>query len=184
MRTSDGKTGWTDSRQLLKQEGLDALKQLAAKAAKAPAFGSAFVYEPLNVHIVPNRLSPSFVQVQPNERMDVISYELLERTPYVFPEILPPPPKVEPRPAKKKSETTIPPPDPPDPPALPPNWMELSRSAQLEEERPEATASEPAKPPPPVREAWSLIRLKDGRCGLGLDPPADDGNPRRRRAIL
>ena len=101
VRTPDGKTGWTDSRQLLKEDGLEALKQLAARAAKAPSFGQAMVYDPLNVHIQPNRQSPSFVQVQPNARVDVLSYELLDRTPYAYPEIIPPPPKVE-RPKKKE----------------------------------------------------------------------------------
>lgn len=166
VRAPDGKTGWTDSRQLLKEEGIESLKRLAELAAKAPSFGTAMVYEPLNVHLQPNRQSPSFLQIHPNERVDVVDYELLERTPYVFPEILPPPPKVQPAPKKKKRDSNrVPPPEPPDPPALPPNWMELSRSAELEEEPP---ATEAVHHAAPVMEAWSLIRTKDGHAGWAL----------------
>lgn len=168
VRAPDGKAGWTDSRQLLKEEGIDALRNLAKLAAKAPSFGEAMVYEPLNVHIQPNRHAPSFIQVQPNTRVDIVDYQLLERRPYEYPEILPPPPKVEPQSKRKKKrpEGAIPPPEPPDPPALPPNWMELSRSAQLEEQS--EPAPESPKTPAPVLEGWSLIRTRDGHAGWAL----------------
>ncbi len=162
IRTERGNEGWVDGRQLLPAEEMEALRRLAQRAAESPSQGAATVLDPLNVHTAPYRQAPSFRKIQPEERVDVIAYERVARKPYA------PPPLLKQNrgaaagkaAARKKKRAPEPLAKPPAP-GLPPDWLELSRTA-----RPEEKAPEPA-PAVPVDE-WALVRCKDGSAGWVL----------------
>jgi hypothetical protein len=183
VRTTTGAMGWTDSRQLLSTAQMDDLRELAESAAKLPSQGTATVYEPLNIHTEPNRASPSFAQIPETASVQVVGHRL---APKVAP-LAAAPMATAPKPVIKKKEKKadpkrLPPPPMPAPPPLPPNWLELSRSAiprpGAEEEFAKESAGEvarqqakekddPAEKPIPL-EDWNLVRLKDGRTGWVL----------------
>ncbi len=180
VRTSSGAMGWTDSRQLLSTAQMDELKTLAREAASLPSQGSATVYEPLNVHTEPSRVSPSFAQIAENTPVDVVGHRLAPKVAPTAGPVVPPPPKPTPKKRVKPREPKgVPPPPMPAAPALPPNWLELSRAAKPEPGKEEQFAREfepprekekeepPAEKPIPM-EDWSLVRLKDGRSGWVL----------------
>lgn len=162
IRTERGREGWVDGRQLLSSEEMEALRRLAQQAAESPAQGAATVLDPLNVHTAPYRQAPSFRQIQPDERVDVIAYERVARKPYAPPPLLrqsnpPAGGKAEARKKKPEAEPLAKPPMP----APPPDWLEMSRAARPEEKAPEAA------PAAPVDE-WALVRCKDGSAGWVL----------------
>lgn len=163
IRTERGREGWVDGRQLLAAQEMEALKRLAERAAKAPSQGAATVLDPLNVHTAPYRQAPSFRQIQPEERVEVIAYERVARKPYAPAPLLASKStagnaKVRPRTKQKvQAEPLMKPPVP----GLPPDWQELSRTARGEEEK-------PAQPPPVPTDEWALVRCKDGSAGWVL----------------
>src|SRR5689334_6680915 len=63
VRTEDGKTGWTEMRNLLNTEQIEALRRLAKTARELPSQGQATVYETLNMHTEPSRPSTNFYQI-------------------------------------------------------------------------------------------------------------------------
>ncbi len=89
VRTADGKQGWTEMRNLLNTEQIEALRQLAANAKKLPAQGQATVYEPLNIHTEPSRPSTSFYQIREGMKVDVVDQRLVVRNNN------PPPPAIQ-----------------------------------------------------------------------------------------
>lgn len=152
--------GWTEMRNLMGEEKMTELAQLAKEARKLPSMGEATVYEPLNVHTEPSRPSTSFYQLTEGVRVDVVGGRLAPRKTGQ-----PPMPfrieKQAPAPRKKRSSSKIPPVPRPAGPGLPANWIDLSKST-LPPEPPEP-------PPPPVpMEEWTLIRTKDKRAGWVL----------------
>jgi hypothetical protein len=180
VRAQNGAIGWTDSRQLLSTEEMDELKSLAEESAKLPSQGAATVYESLNVHTDASRTSPSFAQIVEKDMVDVVGHRLAPRhAPPRNTTLVPTPPPQPVRKKKKSPESKkIPPPPMPAPPPLPPNWLELSKSAKpapgAEEEFAREAAAEgrrdkedPVDKPVPM-EDWSLVRLKDGRTGWVL----------------
>jgi hypothetical protein len=175
VRTSKGAEGWTDMRQLLSSGQMGQLNRLADRARRLPSQGAASVYEALNVHTEPNRLSPSFYRVKERELVEVVAQELSPRVPFEPKSILLPHAPAKPAAARKaqpEPSGRVPPPPMPSPPKLPEDWRELSESAQPEPE-PDSPAPAPRKPEPeppkpvPVDD-WTLVRLNNGRAGWVL----------------
>ena len=75
VRNSQGAEGWTDMRQLLTPEQMAGLQRMADTVSKYPSHGAASVYELLNMHSEPNRVSPSFWQIPENAKVDVIGHQ-------------------------------------------------------------------------------------------------------------
>lgn len=163
IRTEHGREGWVDGRQLLSAQEMEALRRLARRAAGAPSQGAATVLEPLNMHTGPYRQAPSFRRIQPEERVDVIVYERVERKPYAPPPLLKQSSTTAQRKAAspKKQKAGDEPLAKPPAPALPDDWLEMSRPARLEEKAPDPG------PAAPVDE-WALVRSKDGAAGWVL----------------
>jgi hypothetical protein len=170
VRPRNGAEGWTDDRQLLAAADMQALRDLAAKAAKMPSQGVATAYSPLNIHSQPALASPSFLQLKPNEKVDVLRSVLFPRseararTP-----LIPPTPKKKKAPKKEreKKAAKYPPPPMPRPPAPPPDWLDLSRTDPPEQE--DTTPATPDKPaPPPKIDLWSLVRTPQNQAGWVL----------------
>ncbi len=174
VRTSSGAEGWLDGRMLLSTEDMEDLRDIADRSSKAPSQGKATVFDPLNVHTVANRQSPSFFQVTPGMHIDVIAHERSPRVPFQSHEFVKAPLKPEPpRKPKKMSEAKIPPPPAGPAPALPENWLELSgRGGDPEPDsgvlaEAQTKEAEEKKPVHPMDE-WALIRTQDGRAGWVL----------------
>lgn len=162
VRTKAKQIGWVDIRLLISAKQMDQLNELARRYKNAPSMGRATVFDVLNVHTDPNRFSPTFLQIQENEKFDVIGHRVVVRAPYHGEsiEIEDPNPKLNARRKKPRKEPAIPPPPPPPTPRLPENWLDLSRSTIADEKGKAA----PAKP----MDDLSLIRNKDGRVGWVL----------------
>jgi len=168
IRTPKGAEGWVDERLLLDAGAVKALEQLSKDTQKYPSQGKATTYDLLNVHTDPNRASPSYLQVQAGERVDVIGHKL---TPRVSPPRKPlviakakPPRKARDR--KKEKSSRVPPPPAPPAPKPPTDWVELSK------ERTPPADPEPAKkadePEPAAPDDWTLIRNASGQSGWVL----------------
>ena len=169
VRTDDGVVGWTELRNLLSPEQMDALRAQSKRAAKLPSQGEATVYEPLNIHTEPSRPSTSFYQITEGMKVDVVGHRLVQRSNAV------PPPSIQiakpappPRKKKRKAEPAVPPPPKPPAPGLPANWRDLSKS-NLPPPPPEPENTKRAAQPPKLPlEDWSLVRTKDGHAGWVL----------------
>jgi hypothetical protein len=169
VRTKSGVEGWTHERQLLSSVDMDALRELSEYAAKLPSQGKAFTFGPLNVHTQPSRQAPSFLQIQQNQRVDVLADVTVPRTDLERTPLIPPKPKhektVAKKPRKEPKYPPIPMPKPPDPPS---NWLDLSKSA-LEDEPPPPDAGDDAKDEVPTpTDLWSLVREPGGQTGWAL----------------
>ena len=177
IRTAKGSEGWVDGRQLLAPADLAQLRRLAERAARAPSQGRATVLDPLNVHTAPHRQAPSFRRLEPGKHADVIAYERVPRRPYEPRSLITARianggaqgagrQAAKRRGGKQPAEPLAPVPAPP----LPPNWLELSRTA-LPRQEPSA-AKQSAAPPgpasPPAIDEWALVRLPDGTAGWVL----------------
>ncbi len=169
VRSPQGAEGWTDMRQLLTPEQMAGLQRMAESVSQYPSHGAASVYEPLNMHSEPNRVSPSFWQVPENAKIDVIGHKLTPRVQAAPPAPAPPPKPVPQRRKTKErqSQTKLPPPPPPPAPKPPANWVALSVPKE-EAEEPEAPKPEPKPAGPIPMDDWSLIRTKDGKVGWVL----------------
>jgi hypothetical protein len=171
VRTDQGVEAWTDMRQLLTPDQMADLRRTAENLSQYPTQGAATVFEMLNVHIEPNRASPSFWQVPENGKVDVIGHKLTPR--YQAPQISAPSvtakaaPQRRRRQSQAQSPARIGPPPPPPAPKLPDNWIALSV--------PRAQTLAPAAPPPEQKPAaavpmddWSLVRAADSKVGWVL----------------
>jgi len=166
VRAPNGAEGWTDERQLLAASDMAALKDLAARAARMPSQGRAIADADLRVHIQPSAKSPSFLTVQANEKVDVLTHITRPRTDLPRAPLVPPPPKKQTVAPKKRSrkEPAIPPPPAPKPPPPPDNWLDLSKPDLPKEASPQgATPEEPI-----LSDDWSLVRALDGQSGWVL----------------
>jgi hypothetical protein len=165
VRTPSGAEGWTDERQLLAGSDMDALKELTARAAKLPSQGVATTYAPLNIHTQPVLSSPSYLQLKENEKFDVLTSVVLERSEAPRKSLLPPAAKkLKALPKKEKKAAKVPPPPMPKPPPLPPDWLELSKT-----DRDEVTADQrPPQKNAPKADGWTLVRTPAGQAGWAL----------------
>jgi hypothetical protein len=168
VRTPAGAEGWTDERHLLSTADMAALRELSERAAAMPVQGQATTYSELNVHTQPARQSPSFVQIGPQEKMDVLTHVATPRADAPRKPLIAPSPKKAKAPTKKpaRKEAVYPPPPMPKPPALPPDWIELSKTDQPDE-APPAEEDIDEKTPAPLDE-WSLVRTASGQSGWVL----------------
>lgn len=173
VRTPKGIEGWTDNRQLLTSGQMESLKALAEYGRKLPSQGEGIVNEALNIHIDPNRQSPSFAQIPEKGVVEVIGRKVTPRVPYVSPPLAPQ--VASSKPVKKNgkdkekgsSKGRLPAPPRPAPPPPPPNWLEISRRNPLPEEASEHKL--PSQAAPPVKyDEWNLVRTKDGKVGWAL----------------
>lgn len=161
VRTNAGAEGWTDARNLLTPEQMEDLQELAKHAAKLPSQGDGAVYDTLNMHAEPSRQSTSFYQITEGMRVEVVDHDLVEKARNPLPpatlNIQKP---VRPRARKAAKTSKIPPPPRGSAPALPPNWLDLSKTELTEEEK-RAEELERHRAPKPVMEDWNLVRTKD-----------------------
>ncbi len=157
VRTSKGIEGWTSDRDLLDPAQMARLKALAKESEGMPSQGVATTFSAINVHTEPSRQSPSFIQVEPNEKFDIIIRKVADRGPLPKRELVPARPKAV---AKKKEKASrVPPPPVPNAPAPPPDWMQLSKER--------ASAPDEDTPTGPTDD-WTLIRTQNGQSGWVL----------------
>ena len=169
VRTPAGAEGWTDERHLLSTADMAALRELSERAAAMPVQGQATTYSDLNVHTLPARQSPSFVQIGPKEKMDVLTHVATPRADAPRKPLIAHPPKKAKAAARKpaKKEAKYPPPPMPKPPGPPPDWLDLSRTDQPDEAAAPAEEDNDDTTAAPVDE-WSLIRSASGQSGWVL----------------
>ena len=172
VRSESGVEGWTDTRRLLTPEQMQDLNELSARAAKLPSMGKATVYDTLNMHAEPNRFGTSFYQITPGAKVDVLGHRATERPatpPPAVPIVKKPPAPV--KPVKPKKEPKVPALPKPPTPALPPNWMELSKTDLPDEPEPEPSPADKrrahAKPKVHIDD-WSFVRAQNGKAGWVL----------------
>ncbi|MGO9240366.1 MAG: hypothetical protein ACLQBJ_06110 [Bryobacteraceae bacterium] len=166
VRAGSGVEGWTDSRLLLSARARAEFLALQERAAKAPALGQATVLETLSAHTAPYRQAPAYYQIPPQQTVEVMAHQRVERVPWDPPPLLDEDafrPKIV---RKQKEPPRIPPPPPGPPPPVPDDWLLLSGYTQ--DHLPEEKPNEPP-PTPPVLDDWTLVRAADGRCGWVLD---------------
>ena len=168
VRSPQGVEGWTDLRQLLTPEQMANLQHMADGAAQYPSQGTASVFEILNMHTEPNRVSPSFWQVPENGKVEVLAHKLMPRTQAATPAAQPIPKKAPPRKKSKQRPAAArvgPPPMPPAP-KLPSDWLALS--VPKGEPPAEATKPDPKPSAPVPMDDWSLVRTQDHKAGWVL----------------
>jgi SH3-like domain-containing protein len=163
VRTAQGVEGWTSDRELLDTAQMERLRALGAETAGQPSQGVATTFSNLNVHAEPSRQSPSFIQVNEHEKVDVIAHKLSERTASAPKrELISPRPKPEVKTGGKggkEKASKVPLPPAPAPPAPPPDWLELSKQGD-----PQPAAEIPHGPV----DDWTLIRKENGQSGWVL----------------
>jgi len=168
VRTPAGAEGWTDERHLLSTADMAALKELSERAAAMPAQGQATTYSELNVHTLPARQSPSFVQVEEKEKVDVLTHVVTPRADAPRKPLIAPSPKKAKAASKKPAgkEALYPSPPMPKPPGLPPDWVNLSKTGDPGEAAPAGEEIEEKTPAP--TDEWSLVRTASGQSGWVL----------------
>jgi hypothetical protein len=180
VRTDSGEEGWLDSGQLLSPEQMAAFRE-ASKAAQALASqGAATVYEALNVHIDPNRLSPSFMKIPEGGTVVTLAHKAVTKTAGPVPAnplkiARPAPPARKQKKDKGANALSLKPPKPPAP-KVPEDWKELS-SERIAGEGPDPTSVAAGKQGVPAKEAeakanvledWTLVRTPDKQSGWVL----------------
>lgn len=169
VRTANDVEGWVDSLQLLDPQDMQTLQTLAQRAGELPGQGLATTFEVLNAHTAPNRHSPSFFQITPESRVEVITHQKAPRVDFEPPAFLADmanrakKAREERQKSRKKKVPLIPPPPRGPAPAVPRNWIAISGY-------PDGPPPPPVKPPPPpaVMDWWSLVKTKDGLTGWAL----------------
>jgi len=166
VRTAKGAEGWVDERLLLDAAAIAALRQMSVSTGKYPSQGKATTYDVLNVHTEPNRLSPSYMQIQPGEKVDVIGRELRSRVaPARKPLVIAAPKPPRRLKEKKKSKAArVPPPPAPEPPKLPSDWLALSKERAPAAEPVPVTKKED-EPEAVAPDDWTLVRNAQGQSG-------------------
>lgn len=183
VRTEQNAVGWVDASLLLSTEQMDEFKKNTAHALTLPSQGAATVYEALNVHIEPNRLSPSFTKIPEGGAVEVLAHKMAPKAVGAAPAnlALTRQQTATRRPKKEKTQKAnafrLPKPPAPKPPD---NWKDLSaEKLHINEEEPDEptkpggpadqkAAAKTAKKPVVLNEDWTLIRTKDKQCGWVL----------------
>ena len=168
VRTSDGKVGWTDSRQLLSPDDMKQLGDLSKQAEKLPSMGLATTFEALNMHGLPSRQSPGFMQLPEGAKVEVVEHKVTPRTETAPAPLLTPipKPKFQRRRGHGKEAHALPAPPAAQPPKPPVDWLEMSGVDSPGAPKRPVTPAEPPKPVP--MEDWYLVRTKDGKAGWVL----------------
>jgi len=179
VRTVSGKEGWLDGRVLVRAQEMDALKQIAKDFRDTVPMGQAKVYEILNIHTSPNRSSPSFEKLPPEELVDVLGHRVALRAPYQGPVQPAKPVRRKKKKAEKDEGPKVAPPPAPRPPGLPADWKEISRStAEIPDPKAPGrggsvknamllTKTRPVEVGPRYDD-WTLVRTKGGGIGWAL----------------
>src|SRR5215471_7390884 len=160
VRNAKGEEGWADGRLLLTPEEIARLQRFNQQARGFPAQGLATTYQVLNIHTEPSRFSPSFVQVKPGEKFDVLNHEAAPRRAPPRKPLVTAAPKAAP-PKKPAKAPKIPPPPTPPAPKPPEDWLALSKTNLPPEEEKEIKEAEPM-------DDWSLVRTAGGQSGWVL----------------
>ncbi len=169
VRTSRDEEGWTEMRNLLGPEQMEALEEQSKRAKSLPTQGEATVYTPLNIHTEPSRTSTSFYRLTEGVKVDVVGHQVVPRSnapqapPFQITKPTPPPRKKKP-----KKEPAVPPPPRPAAPAVPSNWRELSKTDLPEPPSDKLIAAKEKAEKPVPMEDWSFVRTKDGKGGWAL----------------
>ncbi len=171
VRTKGGAEGWVDSADLLRPQDMARIRHEHQEALNLPTEAIATAYENLNVHLDPSRASPAFAQIPEGAAVNVLARKLApkvrasERPVIIFER--PKPPTRHRRKEKRKPSNRPPMPRPPKPPA---NLTSLwGNPANIESEGITASnKSNQTAAPPPVMEAWNLVRMKDNQTGWVL----------------
>ena len=158
VRSADGKEGWTDERLLLTSDEIARLKHFNQQARNFQSQGVATTYDALNIHTEPSRFSPSFIQVKPGEKFDVIGHLVAPRKPTPRKPLVARSKPV--RLKKEEKKPKIPPPPAPPAPKPPPDWLEMSKT-NLPEDDDKLAEGEPT-------DDWSLVRTSTGQSGWVL----------------
>jgi hypothetical protein len=168
VRSSAGIQGWTDERNLMSVDRMQALKQLEDQVRRWPSQGEATTFDILNVHTEAQRFSPSFIQIKPGETFDIMAHQTSPRAEPVHRVLVKPQPRTDSGkkpPAKPKKMVLPPPPPAPKPPS---DWLELSQQRQAAPETvPLNKKPELVKDPVP-EDDWTLIRTSQGAAGWVL----------------
>jgi hypothetical protein len=140
------------------------------------------VFEALNIHIEPSRVSPAFARIPEGGSVTVLAHRLQPkasgpaRPPILVADRPEPLTRRQKRERQAKASSHVPP--PPPAPKPPPNWQELSseridgaestadKKAERDARATEKKAAELKKPV--VMEDWTLVRTKDKQCGWVL----------------
>lgn len=184
VRTDKGTEGWVDSSQLLSADQMDALKKRRAQESLLPAEATATAYEPLNIHIDPERPSPAFAQIPEGGAVTVLGHKLVPKLTGATRSqgIVISRPQTMSRKQKKEQKSAggsfkLPP--KPAPPKPPENWLALSAEridGGNDQDAPKAPAPINATPKaglkaelkPVVMDDWTLIRTKNNEIGWVL----------------
>ena len=178
IRTAQKAEGWADSSQLLTPEQMAQIRRDAEHALTLPYEGSATVFEALNIHLEPSRLSPAFARISETASVEVLAHRIDPKA--TGPAPLPVFKFDRPESAahrdrrEKKAKLAFRLPAAPPPPKAPDNWQELSRAkVNGAKTNPAAAPKQTAKVQEApktkvVLEDWSLVRTKDKQCGWVL----------------
>ncbi|MEZ5399561.1 MAG: hypothetical protein R2729_07810 [Bryobacteraceae bacterium] len=82
VRAADGSEGWTDGRQLISAKTMAAVRAAHEQGKTLPSQGRIVAFDLVNVHIAPNRLSPSFHQLTEDAPAELIERKVTARVPY------------------------------------------------------------------------------------------------------
>jgi hypothetical protein len=165
VRTLKGVEGWVDATQLLTADKWAQLQHDSEAALRLPSEGASGVYEPLNVHIDPNRQSPAFAKIPDGGSVEVLAHKLQPKLsgPLKLPAFnlqrLQPIRKSDRK--NKETKSTFPFPKVP-PPKAPTQAIETDDDNEDAKNQPQT----PAKPV--VMEDWTLVRTKDHKVGWVL----------------
>lgn len=171
VRTAGGIEGWTDESNLMSVTQMAALQQLEERARRLSSQGVATTFDSLNVHTEPQRFAPSFVQIQKDEKFDIVGHQISPRAEASRRVLVKPPSKPESRDRKKggraeRKKGPLPPaPAPPKPPA---DWEELSRSRDAKTAGEHGGDEENSSGEPIPADDWTLIRTQKGTAGWVL----------------
>jgi hypothetical protein len=168
VRSATGIQGWTDERNLMSVDRMEALRKLEDQVRRWPSQGAATTFDVLNVHTEAQRFSPSFIQIKPGETFDIMAHQISPRAEPVHRVLVKPQPRPDSgkKPSAKPKKMVLPP--APPPPKPPPDWVELS---EQREPAPETVPldKKPAPEKDPVPEDdWTLIRTSQGAAGWVL----------------
>jgi hypothetical protein len=140
-----------------------------ADALNLPPEAVATAYENLNVHLDPSRASPAFAQVPEGGTVTVLARKIAPKvSPTDHPIVIFERPATLSRnhkKTKKKNSNRPPMPQPPKPPA---DWATIWGRADRAESEAVAAPNKKNTAPPPVMEAWTLVRTKDNQTGWVL----------------